>query len=372
MSAAKHRVAIIGVGRKGSQHARAYELDPRCEVIAAADPDAKNLELFQERFGISAVYDDYRDLLAREQIDIAAPILPVSVNPEVVIACARAGVGAIFSEKPISASLSEADQMVEECRARGISFACGDAWRNLPQFWQFKSMIDKGEVGQVRSINIYHPHDEILGGGCQSLGVMRLMAGDADVDWVTGWVKGNPFDEEDQGMGGVVKFANGIDAFVHMNAVGKSGIEVNTSRGVFFSDWKKFHLWLHPVETRPQAKSWLENEIIGAFENADDPEAPFGEDGRRLPGYRQAASINAIVEAFEEGREPWTSGDNMRKGLEIGLALRESHRQNHAPIKLPLADRTLRIRPHDGRWLNKKQVFGEAWYAEAMASQERR
>ena len=371
MSTAKHRVAVIGIGRKGTQHALAYQLHPRCELVAGADPDPDNLQLFQQRFGVQAVYSSYRDLLAHEQIDIAAPILPVSANPEVVIECARAGVKAIFSEKPISASLAQADQMVEECRSRSIPFACGDAWRNLPQFWQFKAMIDRGEVGRVHSINVYHPHDEILGGGCQSLGVMRLMAGDAAVDWVVGWVKGDPFDEEDQGMGGVVKFANGIDGFVHMNAVGKAGIEVNTSRGVFFSDWQTFRLWLHPEEEKPFATSWLENEVVGAFAKAEDPEDSGAVGGLRPPGYRQRASVKAIVEALEEDREPWTSGDNMRKNLEIGIALRQSHRQGHTPIKLPIEDRSLRIRPHDGRWLNKKQVFGEEWYAEAMASQER-
>jgi len=372
MTSEKHRVAMIGVGRKGTQHARGYELHPRCEIVAAADPDPANLELFQKRFGISAVYDDYNDMLAKEQIDIAAPILPVSVNPEVVIACARTGVKAIFSEKPISASLAEADQMVEECRSRGIPFACGDAWRNLPQFWQFKAMVDSGEVGEVRSINVYHPHNEISGGGCQSLGAMRLMAGDTDVEWVVGWVKGDPFDDEDQGMGGAVKFANGIDGFVHMNAVGKVGIEVNTTRGVFYSDWKTFRLWLRPENAEPFARNWPDNEVIGAFDDAADPDDPFDEDGRRLPGYRQTASVNAIVEALEQGREPWTSGDNIRKALEIGMAFRESHRQGHAPIKLPLEDRSLQICPHDGRWLNKKEVYGEEWYAEAMATQERK
>ena len=243
MSTPKHRVAMIGVGRMGTNHARGYELHPRCELVAAADPDRRNLDLFRERFGVSAVYESYEDLLANEEIDIAAPVLPVSVNPEVVIACAEAGVRAIFSEKPIAASLQEADRMVEVCRSRGIPFASGDSWRNLPQFRQFRSMVDSGEVGEVRSINVYHPHDEISGGGCQSLGVMRLMAGDADVDWVVGWVKGDPFDDGDQGMGGVVRFANGIEAFIHMNAVGKFGIEVNTSRAVFFSDWKSFRLW---------------------------------------------------------------------------------------------------------------------------------
>ena len=371
MTEPRHRVAMIGVGRMGTNHARGYELHPRCEVVAAADPDRRNLDLFRDRFGVTSVYEDFRDMLANEEIDIAAPVLPVSANPEVVIACAEAGVRAIFSEKPIAASLQEADSMVEACRSRGIPFASGDAWRNLPQFWQFRSMIDRGEVGEVRSINIYHPHDEISGGGCQSLGVMRLMAGDADVDWVVGWVKDDPFDDGDQGMGGVVRFTNGVEAFIHMNAVGKFGIEVNTSTAVFFSDWKTFRLWPLSEDTPPYSSDWPDNETPGVFEDAANPVEPYGEDGRRLPNYRQSASINAIVQALEEGREPWTSGDNMRKALEIGIALRESHRRGHEPVKLPLDDRTLRILPRPGRWLNKREVYGDEWYEEAMSMHRR-
>ncbi len=371
MSPRKHRVAMIGVGRMGTNHARGYELHPKCEVVAAADPDRRNLERFRERFGVSALYSSYQDLLANEQIDIAAPVLPVSVNPEVVIACAEAGVRAVFSEKPIAASLEEADRMVEACRSRDIPFACGDAWRNLPQFRQFKSLVDRGEVGEVRSINVYHPHDEISGGGCQSLGVMRLMAGDADVDWVVGWVKDDPLSDNDQGMGGVVRFVNGIEAFIHMNAVGKFGIEVNTSRSVFFSDWKTFRLWPLSEDAVPTEAGWPDHETPGVFEDAANPVDPYGEDGRRLPYYRQRASINAIVQALEEGREPWTSGDNMRKALEIGIALRESHRRGHAPVALPLEDRSLRILPRPGRWLNKREVYGDEWYEDAMAAHQR-
>ena len=370
MSATKHKVGMIGVGRMGTNHARGYELHPRCELVAAADPDRRNLDRFRERFGVTSLYESYKDMLANEEIDIAAPVLPVSVNPEVVIACAEAGVRAIFSEKPIAASLQEADRMVEACRSRNIPFASGDAWRNLPQFRQFRSMIDRGEVGEVRSINVYHPHDEISGGGCQSLGVMRLMAGDADVDWVVGWVKDDPFDDGDQGMGGVVRFANGVEAFIHMNAVGKFGIEVNTSRAVFFSDWKTFRLWPLPDDP-PNATVWPGNEVPGIFEDAADPVNMYGEDGRRLPQYRQRSSINAIVEALEEGREPWTSGDNMRKALEIGIALRESHRRGHTPVHLPLEDRSLRILPRPGRWLNKREIYGDEWYEDAMSAHQR-
>ena len=79
----------------------------------------------------------------------------------------------------------------------------------------------------------------------------------------------------------------------------------------------------------------------------------------------------AIVEALETGHEPRTSGDNMRKGLEIGIALRESHRQGHAPIRLPLEDRSMKIRPHAGRMYNKKEVHNREGYMEQILAYRR-
>ena len=85
-----YRVALIGCGRKGHGHARGYAGNPSTEVVAAADPDADNLKIFLEHFPVPG-YADYRELLAQEEIDIAAPILPVRPNPRVVIDCAEAG-----------------------------------------------------------------------------------------------------------------------------------------------------------------------------------------------------------------------------------------------------------------------------------------
>ena len=87
----QYRVGLIGTGRKGNGHARGYEANPRTDLVAAADPDPSNLAIFLERFTVKP-YDDYHEMLRVENIDIAAPILPVKPNPGVVIDCARAGV----------------------------------------------------------------------------------------------------------------------------------------------------------------------------------------------------------------------------------------------------------------------------------------
>ena len=78
--------------------------------------------------------------------------------------------------------------------------------------------------------------------------------------------------------------------------------------------------------------------------------------------------LQAIIDALEQGTEPRCSGDNIRKALEIGIALRESHRRDHAPVKLPLQDRSLKIVPHKGRWLSKKDLYGKEWYAEQIGT----
>ena len=334
---ATYRVGMIGCGRKGHGHARGYEGNPQTEIVAAADPDPENLEIFLKRFPVRG-YSDYHEMLEKEDI---------------VIDCARAGVKAVYCEKPMAASLEEADRMVEECRSRGIHLAAGDAYRNMSQHWKVLDLIKSGEVGDVQSMNLYQATDEISGGGCQGLSVMRMFAHDADVDWVTGWVSGDPFSDEDQSMGGYVRFVNDIECFIHFKPAAKKGIEVICSKGVYFTDWGNGSLWRKVGSDLKEIEDFFDD-TGGA------------KDWMMPSGSRQRDGTQSIVESLEQGIEPRCSGDNHRKVLEVAIGLRESHRNGHAPVRFPIQDRTLRIVPHQGRYLNKKEVYGEEWYAEAI------
>jgi len=359
----KYRVGIIGCGRKGTGHARTYQLNPKTEVVAAADTDPENLELFCKRFNVPG-YASYREMLEKEKIDIAAPILPVIANPDAVVACAEAGVKAVFCEKPISATLADADRMVEACRSRGILFACGDAYVSFPQLWKAREMIEAGELGELQSINLYQSTTEISGGGCQGLCVMQMFAWDDEVDWVVGWVKDDPHSDDDQGMGGCVRFKNGIECFIHCKACAKQGIEVLCSKGVFFSDWYTFRLW--KSGDKPSARFADLKEVEGLFPGAGIGENFYDESGWLTPGTRNMHGVQSMVDALEKGQEPSCTGENMRTSLEIAIALRESHRRSFQPVKMPLEDRKLMIMPVPARWLNKKEVHGREWYAQQI------
>jgi predicted dehydrogenase len=362
---AKYRVGVIGAGRKGTQHARAYQLNPLSEVVAIADNDVDNLALFQKRFNLKVGYTDYREMLAKEKLDIVAPILPVQFNPDVVLGCAEADIKAILCEKPMACSLEEGDRMVAACAARSIAFAAGDADRNLGDLWRVRAMIEAGELGEIRSMTLYQSTAEISGGGCQGLSVMRLFAGDAEVEWVSGWVRDDPHSDDDQGMGGYVRFANGRDCFIEFNPGAKRGLEVVCENGVFlFENNCRYRIW-----KKADMRSGLE-EVEEPFSAAKPWGPDHDEEGWVSMATRQADSIQSIIDALEQNIDPRCSGDNMGKVLEIAIGLRESHRRGHVPVQFPLQDRSLKIVPKPGRLLNKKGLFGAERYAQDM--QQRR
>ena len=350
---AKYKVGIIGCGSHGTRLARAFQLNPSTEVVAGVNRSQEGLDLFCGRFDVPG-YHDYKEMLEKEDIDIAAPILPVKHNPQAVIDCAHAGVKGIFCDKPIAASLEEADRMVEECRKLGVPVIAGDMFRNDPDMWKARTLVESGEIGEVLSINVYGTGgNQASGQGCRSFTDMAMFAGDGDIDWVVGWVTGDPADRElgkidewsdaDQEMGGYVRYANGIEAFLHhRTAPGKDGTEVVGTGGVLYreSATRKYRLW--------KARGAELVEVDGVFDAPD--EAGYGpveydNEGWYVLRKRTTDSVQAIVDAIEMGERPKCSLEDLAIALEVAVALRESHRRGHAAVKLPLEDRSLNPNP---------------------------
>lgn len=358
--AASYRVGVIGAGLKGTQHARAYQLDPRTEVVAVAEKDPGVLDLFRRRFGLERGYTDHREMLANERIDIAAPILPSTVIPDVVQAAVEAGVKGIFCEKPMCVTLEEADRMVTTCAERGVHFASGDAERNYDALWDARAIIESGKIGEVQSIRIHGGLGEIWGGGCQFLSVMRMFAWDVEVGWVTGWVENDPWSINDQGMGGSIRFVNGVDAYIYMRAGDRRGIEVLCEAGRLHYDWHQVRIFGHGASGVEEAAAFPPNR---GFSPGLD------EDGWITMATRQDNSTRSFLDTMEAGIEPRCSGENMRKVLEIIVALRESHRNGFARVGLPIEDRSLGVLPVAARAYGQRSVGDTGWYWPALMSQ---
>lgn len=360
-----HRVAQIGCGQKGTSHARSHVLVGRSQIVAAADPDEENLALFCERFDVPG-YTDHRELLAKEEFDIASAILNSRNNPGIVIDCAQTnGIKAIQSEKPIAERLADADAMVAACKANSVWYACGDVERNWSYYWKAREILESGELGEVLSVTCFSVSPRRW--DVQGLSLMRMFAFDSDVAWVTGWVHGDAVSDYDTGgYSGHLRFTNGIDGYLHRRQGARTGIEVVCTKGVFESD----HRYMRMRKVDDNGPSWSRlSEIEGLF-----PEelyqgtrvGEYDEEGWRHPGTRCLHTVESLIEAVENSIEPRGNGDNGRKTLEITIALRESHRRGNTPVQLPLEDRDQRVILGRGMPLDKKESEGRASYMEKL------
>ena len=361
---AKYKVGIVGCGRQGTQHGRGFNLLPDTSVVAIADPDPDNLKLALRRFSARG-YSTAEEMYANEQLDIVDCVLPVQFNPDmVVLAAETSGAKGIVSEKPIAASLVDADRMVAACEANGIPWQGGNVDRSISQLWEARALIEAGEIGEVLSINLY---EMTMQGGCQGLSVAHMFAQDADIDWVTGWTNGDPFGESDDeylGIGGYVRYANGVECFIHARTGAMRGLIVTGTEGVYVTD-KRHHRFYHKSDgSDADLLSDLQYDDSKTFKPfRPHAEGGYDDEGWLYPGDRLVDSMQSIVDAITLGIEPRTSGQVQHKSFEATVAMRESARQGHAPIKLPLADRSLTLKPQIWRWVNKKGLFGEEEYA---------
>ena len=361
---ARYQVGIVGCGRQGTQHGRGFNLLPDTSVVAIADPDPDNLKLALRRFSARG-YSTAEEMYANEQLDIVDCVLPVQFNPDmVVLAAETSGAKGIVSEKPIAASLVDADRMVAACEANGIPWQGGNVDRSISQLWEARALIEAGEIGEVLSINLY---EMTMQGGCQGLSVAHMFAQDADIDWVTGWTNGDPFGESDDeylGIGGYVRYANGVECFIHARTGAMRGLIVTGTEGVYVTD-KRHHRFYHKSDTSDaDLLSNLQYDDSKTFKPfRPHAEGGYDDEGWLYPGDRLVNSMQSIVDAITLGIEPRTSGQVQHKSFEATVAMRESARQGHAPIKLPLPDRSLTLKPQIWRWVNKKGLFGEEEYA---------
>ena len=233
-----YRAAVIGLGRMGSTfddemseggsiflpycHAPSYCASPHTELVAGADLHDEQRAIFGERWGLEQdhLYSDYRQMLERENLDLVSVCTTARIRSQIVQDCARAGVKAVWAEKPIALTLAEADAMVEACRQHGTALAINCARRWNPFFSQARSLIDQGELGQILQVTGY-AQCGLSHNGSHFIDIVRYMAG-GQVEWVFGEMESDAAaeGETDPQGNGYLSFDNGVRAFIRATPPG--------------------------------------------------------------------------------------------------------------------------------------------------------
>ncbi|MDQ6903551.1 MAG: Gfo/Idh/MocA family oxidoreductase [Bacteroidota bacterium] len=150
------RIGLIGGGFMGRTHSNAYnrianffpdlEYLPVLKVVCSRSKD--KVAAFAEQWGYESFETDWKKVIARSDIDAIDICTPNDMHAEIAIAAAAAG-KMVLTEKPLSRSLAEGEQMVEAVEKAGVKNTVWYNYRRIPAVTLAKEIIDSGKLGKI-------------------------------------------------------------------------------------------------------------------------------------------------------------------------------------------------------------------------------
>lgn len=345
-----YRAALVGCSRMGAfidneqrgtsrfrqpySHAAGYEACERTELVACSDLRPDVLEQAGKRYGVSSegLYTDYRELIDKERPDIVSVATQPEQRAEVVIYAAEHGAKAIYAEKAMAASMSDAKAMVEAVERNNVAFNLGTNRRWETAYDKMKEVIDDGGIGDLKSIILYN-NGNLFNAASHSLDLALRLSGDVPAVSVQGNLaeddsifEGDALREDPRGEG-IVKLENGVTIYALLSNQSGEGEAVGTAGR---------------LRALRDGREW-------DYRTAD----PADHDARSLtlrrsfPDFPQGSStlrlIEDIVHSLETG-EPTRGGVRVAyASTELIFGFIESHRRGGVRTVIPLEDSETRL-----------------------------
>ena len=172
-SSANNRLTLgcIGVGGMGTANLKGFLNHDDLQVLAVCDVDRvhrdKARELVNQMYGNEdcAGYNDYRELLARPDIDMVMIATPDHWHALIAIGAARAGKD-IYAEKPLAYSIAEGRVIVDAVQRHGVIWQTGSWQRSQQHFRLACELVRNGRIGNVHTVRVGLPQ----GNGIQDNG----------------------------------------------------------------------------------------------------------------------------------------------------------------------------------------------------------
>lgn len=143
---------LVGYGAWGKCHAQAIRETAGCELraVCARTEESRKAAASQTR---AAIYADFRDLLARSDLDIIDIVVPNHLHEEVACAALESG-RHVLLEKPMSTSIASCDRILEAARRSGRLLLVGHEMRFSAMYVRMRELVRSGDLGDPRYVLI--------------------------------------------------------------------------------------------------------------------------------------------------------------------------------------------------------------------------
>jgi predicted dehydrogenase len=168
------RVAMIGYGAIGFEHASAISATPGLELAAVCDRNPARVAAARAKFPEARGLTDLEEVIAGDEIDAAIVGAPPNLHAGLALRLLRAGKSVVV-EKPFSITTAEADEMIAEAEGRGLALTCYQNRRWDPDFLAIQRAVAEGRTGDLFHMELFiggyshpcdqwHSHEPVSGG----------------------------------------------------------------------------------------------------------------------------------------------------------------------------------------------------------------
>jgi len=149
----KLKMAIVGAGVWGENHAKIYQAHPFAEVVAICDFDYEKAKVIADRNGIPQVYSDYNEMFLKCGCDAVAVVTPDYAHADISIAAAN-NKKHILVEKPLATTREDVFRMLDAFEKNDVRVMVDLHNRWSPPFNTAYQAVEKGDIGDVCSAYI--------------------------------------------------------------------------------------------------------------------------------------------------------------------------------------------------------------------------
>jgi len=148
----------IGLGGKGTGNMKGFNSKSDSEVIALCDVDADHLESARQRIELDpkSCYKDFRELLARDDIDAVVVNTPDHWHVPISIAAVRVGKD-VYCEKPLTLTIAGGRALADEVKRYGSVLQTGSQQRSSDNFRFACELVRNGRIGKVHTVRVGIP-----------------------------------------------------------------------------------------------------------------------------------------------------------------------------------------------------------------------
>lgn len=140
------KTAIIGCGKVGHFHARAYQQSENSLFCAVFDRDIRRAQEFASQYGVNA-WDNISEMIKTEGIQVVSICTPHPAHAAVAVEAARAGCH-ILVEKPLASNLRDCDAILAAAKEHNVRVGTVCQRRFYRPCMRIKKAIEDGKLGR--------------------------------------------------------------------------------------------------------------------------------------------------------------------------------------------------------------------------------